>query len=225
MGEYAKYNGERIKIGTCEDMYYLRYDQRFLVFPESGNVNPRAKDELKVIRFRFPFPEEDNVEPGTFEDPFKFIRIDDVQANADVDHQLVQFTASNGYVVSLPCPEGPNPNENMLSRILGFRDDAFVWDERTGITYGEIRKLCQPLKIHKNGYGGPVRLVQQAVRNGKLVPVFQCGACSTAWRVEDVEDLEKYLNPLREKMERETAMRKEYWQKVIDRMQIEAVQE
>ena len=27
MGEYAKYAGERVKIGTCEDMYYLRDDQ------------------------------------------------------------------------------------------------------------------------------------------------------------------------------------------------------
>ena len=31
MGEYANYMGERVKIGTCEDMLYLRWDQRHLV--------------------------------------------------------------------------------------------------------------------------------------------------------------------------------------------------
>ncbi len=36
MGEYAIYRGERIKIGTCEDMYYLRPDQVHLVKRVSG---------------------------------------------------------------------------------------------------------------------------------------------------------------------------------------------
>lgn len=30
MGEYATYKGQEIKIGTCEDCYYLRADQRHL---------------------------------------------------------------------------------------------------------------------------------------------------------------------------------------------------
>ena len=39
MGEYAirKSDGESIKIGTCEDMYYLRYEDRFKVTPEEGS--------------------------------------------------------------------------------------------------------------------------------------------------------------------------------------------
>ena len=45
MGEYASYLGERIKIGTCENMYYLRADQRHLV---SGyDFGPKV---LEVIR-------------------------------------------------------------------------------------------------------------------------------------------------------------------------------
>ena len=40
MGEYAKRNGKEIKIGTCESMYYLRYEHRKQVQPMPGNVNP-----------------------------------------------------------------------------------------------------------------------------------------------------------------------------------------
>lgn len=62
MGEYARYKGEEIKIGTCESMYYLRADQRHLVEALPNNVDP-VKDAGE-IRFRFPFPDEDACEPG-----------------------------------------------------------------------------------------------------------------------------------------------------------------
>ncbi len=62
MGEYAKLNGEEIKIGTCEDMYYLRAGQAHLVEVLPGNVDPVA-DRFE-IRFRFPFPDEDGIGPG-----------------------------------------------------------------------------------------------------------------------------------------------------------------
>jgi hypothetical protein len=69
MGEYANYNGQRVKIGTCEDMLYLRWDQRGLVTEsETPLFDPKV---LEVIRFRFPFPGEDGIEPGGFGDPFK----------------------------------------------------------------------------------------------------------------------------------------------------------
>jgi hypothetical protein len=55
MGEYATYNGENIKLGTCESMYYLRADQRHLI---SGYRFDGGD------RFRFPFPDEDDIEPG-----------------------------------------------------------------------------------------------------------------------------------------------------------------
>ncbi len=55
MGEYAQYNGNEIKIGTWGNMYYLRFDQVGKVHPLPNNLDPRAKDILEVIRFRFPF--------------------------------------------------------------------------------------------------------------------------------------------------------------------------
>lgn len=67
MGEYAKFKRTEIKIGTCEDMYYLRADQRHLVKALKGNVNPNSDDRFD-IRFRFPFPDEDHIQPGDFEE-------------------------------------------------------------------------------------------------------------------------------------------------------------
>jgi hypothetical protein len=63
MGEYATHAGQSVKIGTCEDMYYLRYDQRHQVTPERGSVDPVA--DAGVLRFRFPWPDEDHCEPGS----------------------------------------------------------------------------------------------------------------------------------------------------------------
>lgn len=64
MGEYASYAGQQVKIGTCENMYYLRADQAESVRALEGNVDPVADREL--IRFRFPWPDEDGSEPGTY---------------------------------------------------------------------------------------------------------------------------------------------------------------
>lgn len=103
MGEYALYRGNRIKIGTCEDMYYLRWDQRDQVTPLEGNLDPTT--HLDVIRFRFPFPAEDGMAPGEFDDHDKGFRLDGFEQPKNMDHGSVQFSARNGYLVSLPCPE------------------------------------------------------------------------------------------------------------------------
>lgn len=67
MGEYARYGRDDIKIGTCENMYYLRADQAHKVTPIlPGNVDPVRQAEH--LRFRFPFPSEDEVPPGEFGD-------------------------------------------------------------------------------------------------------------------------------------------------------------
>lgn len=180
MGEYATCNGERIKIGTCEDMYYLRFDQRRKVRHESGNVDP-VKDAAE-LRFRFPFPDEDAIEPGAFEDYRKGVRIDGMPASKDVDHYNVQFSAPNGYLCSLPCPESAEytaePNGSSRS-LIGVNRTA-------------------PIRVGLNGYGGACKLVAQKFRPGiGLVPIMQCGGCGSLWRIEDRADIEALAVALR----------------------------
>lgn len=116
MGEYAKYKGEQIKIGTCEDMYYLRWDQRHLVTLEAGSLNPADPEMHSEIRFRFPFPQEDQTEPGQYDNPFKGVAISGAEARQEVDHGTVQMVAQAGYLCSIPCPEGPGPHPLKIAR-------------------------------------------------------------------------------------------------------------
>lgn len=159
MGEHAKFNGEQIKIGTCENMYYLRADQAHLVQPESHSLDPILA--RREIRFRFPFPNEDKIAPGDFKDHDRGIAVPGMAAPADVGHTTVQFrheTSAGCYLTSLPCPEGP--------------------------------QAAGGPKIHRNGFAGAVRVVQQKWIDGsKLATVCECTGCGARWRVESEADV------------------------------------
>ena len=157
MGEYAKLisTGESIKIGTCEDIYYLRHDQRHLVAPERGSVDVNGK-YAGEIRFRFPFPHEDGKAPGTFE-PFFGLAVDGIEPPTECDHHSLQFTRnypqSGGILLSTPCPES-----------------------KEGKASG--------LKFHYNGYSGKVRISQQRIIGDELWTVCECGSCGSKWRCD-----------------------------------------
>jgi len=195
MGEYAKYQGERIKIGTCEDMYYLRWDQRKLVKHESGNVDP-VKD-AEAIRFRFPFPDEDGKAPGDFEDYDRNVPgLFGLELPEDIEHYSVQFVSNpeRGYLLSLPCPESK-----------------------------EGKALSLP--IHKNGCGSTVRPCQQRYLKGRLMVVCQCGACGAKYRLEELSEampvIEACRNEaLKQRMEGEhLGDNGAWWDKVADRIE------
>jgi hypothetical protein len=120
MGEYALYNGKRIKIGTCEDMYYLRADQTRQVYAQQGNVNPSSSRDQKEIRFRFPWPDEDHIQPGAFENFGRAVAVYGVELPESIEHDNVQFSAQAGYLISLPCPEGPEALKNLTVHRNGF---------------------------------------------------------------------------------------------------------
>jgi hypothetical protein len=173
MGEYAKLmgTGEEVKIGTCENMYYLRFDQRHQVWPIPNSLNPGDAETMKSIRFRFPWPDEDNNGPGDFNDPFRKLALQ-VPSPPEVEHGIVQFVASSeGYNVCLPCPEGPDADHG--------------------------------LKVHRNGFAGPTFLVQQAVRNGRLVAIMEC-VCGRRYNLPTIEDAEPFIAHLLDQAERYT---------------------
>jgi len=67
MGEYVRLNGESVKIGTCESLYYTTLQQFKDNLP---NMTPAANQFLKpnTFRFRFPFPDEAHIEIGCHAD-------------------------------------------------------------------------------------------------------------------------------------------------------------
>jgi hypothetical protein len=114
MGEYATYQGQQIKMGTCEDMLYLRADQLALVRPEWPVVTTEI---LTAIRFRFPFPDEDGTEPGAFDDSDRGATLGGIDIPEEgVDHYGVQFHSHNqrGFRTSLPCPFSAEGKANGL---------------------------------------------------------------------------------------------------------------
>ena len=130
MGENALYHGHTIKIGTCEDMYYLRPDQIDLV--ESPSLT-----DITDLRFRFPFPDEDDREPGDFDDYDRGLAVPGFQIPSGISHYHVQFTARAGIRLSLPCPHSDEGTSSTLeyqfngpaspARIVQQRIWAGVW--------------------------------------------------------------------------------------------------
>lgn len=175
MGENATFNGQTIKIGTCEDMLYLRADQAQLVTAQPRNVDPIR--DAEHLRFRFPFPSEDGIRPGAFEDPDRTMRVDGVDlSEIPFEHHSVQFTARPGYVVSLPCPESQKGKQ--AAKDAGYR-------------------------VFKNGWKGDWHIAQQRVLAGRLVLVMQCGGCSARFRLPTLADAGPVVEALLRKVEEE----------------------
>ena len=195
MGEYAIYNGQRIKIGTCEDMYYLRASQAALVEPQPGNVFPMRTEDRRVIRFRFPWPDEDLVEPGAFEPYERTVGLWDVSPPAELEHHAVQFVAQAGYNVCLPCPESPAAA-------------TLTWDGGGAV------------KIHRNGFSGPVGIVQQGFRNGVLALICRCGGCGAKYNLPTFSDAEPVVVACRAEADRKCHENGDgaWWHAVADRI-------
>lgn len=87
MGEYAinRRTGESFKMGTCESMTDLRRDQLHLVEPEPNSLDPRKYES--ELRFRFPFPDEDGVRPGQFEDWDRGYSVQGFTPPAEMEHR------------------------------------------------------------------------------------------------------------------------------------------
>lgn len=167
MGEYATYRGQQIKIGTCESMYYLRADQLHLISDSD------IKGHEDQVRFRFPFPDEDDIAPGSFEDYNRRIRLDGVRPPDELkdQHYSIQFKHEHGYLCSLPCPEAHDTGNPMRVELPN------------GVT------------IARNGFKGSVFLSQQVFHEGMLVPVLEC-ACGMAWRLRTLEDARPVIDSL-----------------------------
>ncbi len=62
MGEYLKFRGQDIKLGTCESLYYISLPQVDKYKSEIHGISQYLKPG--IFRFRFPFPDEKHLMPG-----------------------------------------------------------------------------------------------------------------------------------------------------------------
>ena len=167
MGEYAKRkaDGEEVKIGTMDNMYYLRYEDRNAVECIHGNVNPATATGL---RFRLPFPDEDDVLVGEYSSferglrlcmrvPSKVVYGQDSWQDFTIDNAnpgSFQMTHPSGLLVNVPCHHGAKLPD-----------------------LGEA-------SVHWNGKSHSFELVFVKVMNDHtLAPIVRCRHCGEMWRV------------------------------------------
>ncbi|WP_438939954.1 hypothetical protein [Chitinophaga hostae] len=77
MGEYVKYRGKEVKIGTLENLYYSSFGKYISVLNSGALKNcPGSEDPHNYVlpdtdnRFRFPFPDEEKLPFGQIIEPF-----------------------------------------------------------------------------------------------------------------------------------------------------------
>jgi hypothetical protein len=181
MGEYAqrKSDGAEVKIGTCEDMYYLRWDQRHLVRAIRGSVDPA---NTLGLRFRLPFDDEDHLRPGDFEhynrgQPLYRTQnggcdyyTDDAAAE---DPGIIQLTHPCGLLVNVPCYHGVKLPD------VGTAGAKAFW----------------------NGKSPAFELSSVKATADGLKPVVHCKFCHHAWRHEWDALIDYIPRPMRTRLE------------------------
>lgn len=191
MGEYARFCGREVKIGTCEDMLYLRWDQAAEVLPLAGSVHPVR--DADALRFRFPFPDEDGTQPGEFSDPDRKLRVDGpAELVREVlnmipasEHGSVQFIANqHGYNICLPCPEVHSAGADSYG--MKASEGVLRLTDGTDHVY----------RVHRNGFRGSLFVSQQRWSEGALCTVMAC-ACGAKWRLQTLEQAEPVILMLR----------------------------
>ena len=170
MGEYATRKSDQhdIKIGTCESMYYLRFDDISLIVYDHNLLEPGNS-------FRLPFPDEDDLPPGAdgyhdngYDRSVILMPYADHDIGKDVEFDepearqwpgLIQaHNKHSGILVNFPCYHGVLPEgSNKTYKEGGI---AFHWNGKTP-TWALVR-----VKLTKEG----------------LVPLITCRHCGSLFR-------------------------------------------
>lgn len=173
MGEYAKHNGLRIKIGTCESMYYLRFEDRLSVKKEANSLDPATE---KNLFWRLPFPDEDSIQPGRY----------DQYNRAEVLHDFSDAgTAQTPGTMQMHHPTGLLLNINCY--------------------HGEkLPEASKDFRPRWNGKGSFFELAFIKNAGDSILPVIRCRACGGMWSYSSWDDiLPKIHNKaLKERLER-----------------------
>ena len=176
MGEYAirKKDRAEIKIGSCESMYYCRYEQLDEI---------EYKHSTENCLWRIPVPCEDGIEPGDFNYQLKTER-GDTYCQLRLDPLKI-------------------PDREELAKCTGItqvRVEALGLLVNVECRHGiELPESTKSAKFFWNGKREPLHLY--ALKNTKkhLLVVYKCDACGTCWSCEfseiepAIEDIEMKL--------------------------------
>lgn len=150
MGEYGfrRHDNAKIKIGTCESNYYVRYEDKCNITPEEGSCFGHF--------WRLPFPEEDGIWPGDYDDPFKGAMLDPEFEVDSIDTGIMQLKHESGVLVNIRCYHGKKLPDNT-------EEIRFFWNGKDPYFF----KLCF-FREYEN----------------KLLLTVRCKYCSSMWSFE-----------------------------------------
>jgi len=162
MGEYAKRksDGVEVKIGTCESMYYLRYEDRNKVKKIPNSLDASRE---KNLFWRIPFPDEDAVQIGEYNDHSRGLRLykdgkygaDDFSDKETIDDPgTMQMTHPGGLLVNVKCYHGEKLPESTEDFKAFFNGRSWFYE------LAHIKNL----------------------ENGDVLPVVRCRHCGQMWR-------------------------------------------
>jgi len=196
MGEYAirKSGGQEVKIGTCEQMYYLRFEDREKVEHLSGNVDP-VKD-CGELRFRLPFPDEDDIAIGEYKNYSRGLCL--------YKYDVCTFCNGEGkthggnYQCSRCQGNGKEPYCTDFSDPETLSDPgSFQMSHRSGLLLSVPCYHGMKLPFENAHWNGKTHSFELAslrpVGSGILVyPVVRCQHCEKQWRY-DWNDVWDYI--------------------------------
>lgn len=187
MGEYVRYKGEDVKIGTCETMYYTSYQKFVKALPFmkkiDGNIEPVLYLKENGIFWRFPFPQDDNKNFG--------------ETDSDYDHSL-QIMISKELYESFELQGHANKTISLQPNCGGHNINIQI-----PCPYSEDFKTVK--SYHKTGgyFEGSkglyalLSLRYQKHIDGKLYPVVECPYCGSMWTVDTREEVAKLIKGIR----------------------------
>jgi hypothetical protein len=174
MGEFAKRksDGAEIKIGTCEMMYYLRYEDKDKVIKLDSSLDPSIETGLF---FRLPMPSEDDLLLGEYSYPMPTVYLYKLK-DGETEHfndsdtlkspGLLQLRHDNGILINVTCYHGIKLPENS-------KDLHSFWNGKS-----------------------PYNFVLSSIKslpNGKTRPVVKCRHCSASFSY-DWDDIFDYIS-------------------------------
>lgn len=155
MGEYIKFQGEHVKIGTCEDLYYVTYDQLLDMVQNGAEQAPHNLPPADYLsngfRYRFPFPNDDG---------------------EDFD---------KGVVVTAPPEMLRGVEHTRICRSLTPRGDGY---NINAFVDCPMSPDADPAQFSVGPHTRIVEIVQQKAVDGCLWVVLRCPYCGNKWRIE-----------------------------------------
>lgn len=187
MGQY--YNGE--KIGTCENMYYMRMSQaeKLASVGACDDDHIKFSDYLKdgETRFRFPWPDEDGREAaGLF-----YSNVTDFERGITIPVPQ-HITINHGTICVSNCHKGGGYNFNMIIPCPHSEDFA-----RLGLRTSTGGVGRQHITIRYKAMRKPIDHATQKEIEGvplEATTLYECARCGQLQRSsrEELEEIKEY---------------------------------